>query len=249
VEERLLWLLDHLRGRAEEAKGYGPANLVALLRVLRGDLRGLDLSRLALRGVSLQGVEMQDATLSGSLLRETVFTEAFDTSWAVAISSTGQYWAAGSRRGEVRVWREEGKMLHLAWQAHSDTVRALAFSPVEIRSPRGAGMGPSSCGTWSAVPCSGRTGIATTSIASPLLPMEARSPAAEMMRPFASGTPRGVRACRRSPASAARCMRWPGVPMGACSPVGTSMEAFGCGRCGEGSQKPLCGCSWGIRIG
>jgi hypothetical protein len=177
---------------------------------------------------------MQDATLSGSLLRETVFTEAFDTSWAVAISSTGQYWAAGSRRGEVRVWREEGKMLHLAWQAHSDTVRALAFSPVEIRSPRGAGMGPSSCGTWSAAPCSGEAGILTTSSASPLRPMDARSPAAEMMPLFASGTRSGARTCRRSPARAARCTRWPGVPMGVCLPVGASMEAFGCGGCGGG---------------
>src|SRR6266849_6269460 len=78
VEARLLWLLDGLRGRDQMAQGYGPANLVALLRVLRGDLRGLDLSRLALRGVFLQGVEMQDANLSGAVLRDSVFTEPLD---------------------------------------------------------------------------------------------------------------------------------------------------------------------------
>src|SRR5438105_15797933 len=72
---------------------------------------------------------MQDASLAEASLRETVFNEAFDIPWAVAISHNGQDWAAGSRRGEVRVWREEGKLLHLAWQAHTDTVRALAFSP------------------------------------------------------------------------------------------------------------------------
>jgi len=131
LEGWLREVLETLRGRAEEAQGYGPANLVALLCLLRGDLRGLDLSQLALRGVYLQGVELQDATLSGALMRECVFTETFDAITAVAISRSGQYWAAASQRGEVQVWREAGQTLHLAWQAHTDMVWALAFSPDE----------------------------------------------------------------------------------------------------------------------
>src|SRR2546421_7236372 len=138
VEERLLSLLAQLRERADYAQGYGPANLVALLRELRGDLRGLDLSQLAFRGAYLQGVEMQDATLSGATLRDTVFTEALDATWAVAISSNGQYWAAGSRRGEVRVWHEGGQTLHLVRQAHTDTTYALAFGPDEDRLASGS---------------------------------------------------------------------------------------------------------------
>src|SRR6266702_239757 len=131
VEEVLQSLLDQLRRRAQEAQGYGPANLVALLREQRGHLRGLDLSQLAIRGAFLQGVEMQDATLSGATLRDSVFTEALDATWAVAISRNGQYWAAGSRRGEVRVWHEGGQTLHLVRQAHTDTTYALAFGPDE----------------------------------------------------------------------------------------------------------------------
>jgi hypothetical protein len=73
VEKQLCSLLDQLRHWDEEAQGYGPANLVTLLRLLRGNLRGLDLSHLAIRGASLQGVEMQDANLSGALLRESIF--------------------------------------------------------------------------------------------------------------------------------------------------------------------------------
>ena len=107
--------LDELRTREVDAQGYGPTNLLALLREQRGHLSGLDLSRLAMRGAYLQGVEMHDASLAGATLSETVFNEAFDILWAVAISQSGQYWAAGSRRGEVRVWREEGTTLHLAW--------------------------------------------------------------------------------------------------------------------------------------
>ena len=129
VEEHLLALLNQLRTRADYAQGYGPVNLLALLREQRGHLRGLNLSQLVIRGASLQGVEMQDTKLSGATLRETVFTEALDAIWAVATSLNGQYWAAGSGQGEVRVWREGGKLLHLAWQAHTSTVATLAFSP------------------------------------------------------------------------------------------------------------------------
>ena len=138
VEEHLLALIALLRERSQDAQGYGPANLVALLRELRGHLRGLDLSQLALRGAYLQGVEMQDATLSGATFRDTIFTEAFDAAWAVATSLNGQYWAAGGRRGEVRVWREAGRTLYLVWQAHTDTVSALAFRPDERRLASGS---------------------------------------------------------------------------------------------------------------
>src|SRR6266480_3005297 len=107
VEEHLLSLLNQLRTRADYAQGYGPANLLALLRELRGHLRGLNLSQLAIRGASLQGVEMQDASLAVATLRDSTFTEAFDATRAVAISRDGTYWAAGSRWGKARVWQEE----------------------------------------------------------------------------------------------------------------------------------------------
>ena len=129
VEERFLWLLDKLRDRSQKSQGYGPANLVLLLRVLRGDLRGLDLSRLALRSVYLQGVEMQDASLAGARLEKVVFSEAFDAIFSVAISLDGRYWAAGSNSGEVRIWREEGQVAHAVLHAHTHAVPAVAFSP------------------------------------------------------------------------------------------------------------------------
>jgi WD40 repeat protein len=130
-EEWLLGLLDQLRTWDQQAQGYGPTNLIVLLRQLRGHLRGLDLSQLSLRGANLQGVQMQDARLCGATLRDTTLTEAMPAVWSVDISRTGQYWAAGSWRGEVRVWREGGQRLHLAWQAHTDNIFILALSPDE----------------------------------------------------------------------------------------------------------------------
>src|SRR6266704_872149 len=134
VEAHLLGLLSQFRTEDVATQGYGPANVITLLTAQRGHLRGLDLSRLSIRGAYLQDVELQDATLSGARLQECVLTEAFDGIWAVAISQSGQYWAAAGRRGEVRLWRVEqgaGQTLHRVWQAHTDIPTTLAFSPDE----------------------------------------------------------------------------------------------------------------------
>jgi WD40 repeat protein/predicted ATPase/transcriptional regulator with XRE-family HTH domain len=130
LEARLCALLAQLRGRDQLAQGYGPANLVALLRLLRGDLRGLDLSRLALRGAFLRDVPMQDVNLTGAVLQGCTLTEAFDDILALAVSPTGAHWAAVSRRGEIRVWEGEGRTLRHLWQAHTTMLwQHLAFSP------------------------------------------------------------------------------------------------------------------------
>src|SRR6266704_1395503 len=129
IEAHLLRLLSQFRMEDAAKEGYGPANVITLLKALRGHLRGLDLSRLSIRGAYLQGVELQDANLAESLLQECVLDESFDAIWSVAASRPGQYCAVGSRRGEVRVWKERGRLLHLVWQAHTDVVSTLAFSP------------------------------------------------------------------------------------------------------------------------
>ncbi len=133
LEARLVALLDQMRSWSEDAQGYAPANLIALLRLQRSDLRDLDLSRLALRGVNLQGIEMQDTSLSKARIQDSTFTETFDAMTAVAINSSGTYWAAASRRGEIRVWAATGASwalnLRRSWRAHTDMVWALAFSP------------------------------------------------------------------------------------------------------------------------
>jgi WD40 repeat protein len=130
VEMQLLSLLNQLRGLPESAQGYGPANLIALLRVLRGDLSGLDFSYLSIRGAYLQNVEMHDTSLAGALVRDSAWTSAVSATWAVAISFDGNWWATGSLQGQVHVWEGvRSQTLRLSLLAHTDVVEALAFSP------------------------------------------------------------------------------------------------------------------------
>ncbi|EFH86187.1 eIF2A-related protein [Ktedonobacter racemifer] len=129
IEAHLLRLLEQFRAEDAAVQGYGPANVISLLKDLRGHLRGLNLSRLAIRGAYLQDVEMQDACLRGALLQESTFSEHPDVIDVVAISPTGQYWAAAGYQGKVRLWRDAGRVLHRVWQAHTNVIETLTFSP------------------------------------------------------------------------------------------------------------------------
>src|SRR5262249_23197784 len=120
-----------LRGQEDSTQGYGPANLIALLRLLRGHLSDLDLSHLFIRGAYLQGTQMYDSSLAGTMIQDSTFTKASGAICAVAASPSGRWWAASSRQGEVHVGREGDQSLHLVWQAHTDIVQTIAFSPVK----------------------------------------------------------------------------------------------------------------------
>ena len=75
IRDRFLALLERWRDQPAAEQGYGPGNGINLLRLLRGDLRGLDLSRLAIRQAYLAEVDAQDARLVDAHLAETVLAE------------------------------------------------------------------------------------------------------------------------------------------------------------------------------
>jgi WD40 repeat protein len=131
VDRQLLALLDAWREQPPAEQGYGPGNILHLLRLLRGNLQRLNLARLALFEVLWQGVEAQDSSLAHAFVRNNVFTEAFGIVHAVASTPSGFYWAASSVNGAVQVWREEGRTTYLSIPAHTKQVKALAFSPDE----------------------------------------------------------------------------------------------------------------------
>jgi WD40 repeat protein len=129
LERQLLNLLAFWRAHPQIEQGYGPGNVVNLLRLLRGHARSLDLTGLTIRQAYFQGVEAQDCSLAGAAVRDSVFNEAFGIIHTVAASPNGEYWAASSLNGTIRAWRDSGRTAHLSIQAHAKQVIALAFSP------------------------------------------------------------------------------------------------------------------------
>jgi hypothetical protein len=85
-------LLERWRSRPPAQQGYAPGTVVNLLRLLRGDLKGMDLSRLWLRQVYLQEVDVQDASLANAHLTEAVLAEPSTTQCAARSAAMGGTW-------------------------------------------------------------------------------------------------------------------------------------------------------------
>jgi WD40 repeat protein len=128
VERRLVTLLDGWRARTPTEQGYGPGNIVNLLRLARGDLRHVDLSRLTVRQAYLAGIDAQDANLADACLMEAVLAEAFSLPISVALSRDGALLVAGTSAGEVWLWRVADRAALLALQGHTGTVWGVALS-------------------------------------------------------------------------------------------------------------------------
>jgi WD40 repeat protein len=129
AEQRLLVLLDGWRNQPAPRQGYGPGNVVNLLRLLRGgDLREMDLSSLSVREVYLAEVEAQDASLTGAHLVDTVLAGSFDYPGSVALSEDGVLLAAGTTTGEVWLWRVADLTPLLALHGHTGAVWGVALS-------------------------------------------------------------------------------------------------------------------------
>jgi len=122
TEQRLLVLLDGWRDRPRDEEGFGPGNVINLLRLLRGDLRKVDLSRLAIRQAYLPEVEAQEASLAGADLAEAVLADAFSLPESVALSGDGALLAAGMSTGEVWLWRVADRTLMATFEGHAGWV-------------------------------------------------------------------------------------------------------------------------------
>jgi WD40 repeat protein len=128
AESRLLGLLDTWRSQPEPAQGYGPGTIVNLLELLRGHLRGLDMSRLSLRQVYLAQVYAQQASLVDAHLTEVALADVFGLPLSVALTSDGALLAAGTSAGELWLWRVADRTPLWSSRVHNGGVWALALS-------------------------------------------------------------------------------------------------------------------------
>jgi WD40 repeat protein/transcriptional regulator with XRE-family HTH domain len=128
TQQALLRLLDDWRARAADEQACGPGNVVNLLRLLRGDLCGLDLSRLAIRHAYLAEVDAQDARLVDAHLVDSVLAESFDYPCSVALNGNGELLAIGTSTGQVCLWHLADRTLLWAVQGHTGIVWSLALA-------------------------------------------------------------------------------------------------------------------------
>ena len=99
-----------------------------LLRLLRGNLRGVNLSSLAIRQAYLQVTEAQDADLADSYVTESILAESFDHPSSMAISGNGAFIAVGTSTGEIFVWRVADRILIASLRDNTTGVWGLALS-------------------------------------------------------------------------------------------------------------------------
>jgi WD40 repeat protein/transcriptional regulator with XRE-family HTH domain len=128
LEQRLLAQLESWRGRSAAEQGYGPGNVINVLRLLRGNLRNLDFADLTIRQAYLQEIEAQDTRLNNAHLTQSVLAEAFEYGTCVALSGDGTYLTACTQGGEVRLWRVADRTLKMSVQAHSGGAYGVAIA-------------------------------------------------------------------------------------------------------------------------
>jgi WD40 repeat protein/transcriptional regulator with XRE-family HTH domain len=128
AEQRLLSLLNRWRTQTSDEQAFGPGNAVNLLRLLRGDLNGMDLSGIEIRQANLAGVDAHETSLAGSHLDQPMLAEAFTHPAALALSDTGEWLVAGTATGQIYVWRLADRARLLALDAHTSTIHGLVVN-------------------------------------------------------------------------------------------------------------------------
>ncbi|HRW10167.1 MAG TPA: BTAD domain-containing putative transcriptional regulator, partial [Caldilineaceae bacterium] len=127
-------LLQKLRGfphqlRTTLPRGYAGGNILNWLLDLEGELVNLDLSGLTIWQAYLRGKTVHDVDFREADLRGARFTDTFDISRSVAFSPDGQWMAAGTAAGQIRLWRANDWQPVQSWQISSDDIYCIDFSP------------------------------------------------------------------------------------------------------------------------
>ena len=127
VLARLADIISALRKEHRHATGYAGGNAINLLQHFKGNLSGYDFSNLAIRQAYLRDTCLHNTNFSEAILRNTIFADTFGAIFSVAYSPNGQFIAAGTDSGEIRVWRTFDNELWRILEGHKDAVRSITF--------------------------------------------------------------------------------------------------------------------------
>ncbi|MCB9100857.1 MAG: hypothetical protein H6632_15065 [Anaerolineales bacterium] len=129
TEDRLSKLLAILGHVQRPASSYAAGNILNLLVQLKSNISHFDFSHQMIRQAYLAGVSLSDVNFRGAELIDTVFTETFGGILSLAFSPNGKLFAAGTTRGEVRVWQAATGQPLFTCIGHTNWVQSVAFSP------------------------------------------------------------------------------------------------------------------------
>lgn len=102
---RLHAVLPALRCEGLGTTGYAAANLLHLLLVSQADVRGLNLSRLAVRQADLRTAALVGVDFTGADLTGTIFASTLGAIESIAISQDERHFAAAGSDGAIYLWR------------------------------------------------------------------------------------------------------------------------------------------------
>lgn len=126
---QLATLLDVLRAKYPQRRGYAAGNILNLLCHGTHELRAYNFAKLSIWQGYLPHTTMQHTDFSQAQFRKTRFTEVFSRVLSAAFSPDGTLLAAGMADGKICVWRVADRQQMFVCNEHSDWVRSLVFTP------------------------------------------------------------------------------------------------------------------------
>jgi WD40 repeat protein len=129
VEARLSKILASLRQTHPSNTGYAAGNILHLLMQLGSPLAHFDFSNLTVRQAHLAQTGLTDVNFAGAALLDPVSFDTFGGILSLVYSPTGDLLAAGTTKGEVRIWQAATGRLLFNLRGHSNWIQAVIFSP------------------------------------------------------------------------------------------------------------------------
>lgn len=128
VQQRLRSLLDYARQHPALAGGYTATNVVHLMLQRSSTLQGENFAGLSLRQADLRAATLIDVDLRHAALGHTRFTNSFGIVSSVAVSTDGQFVAAGAGRSLV-IWQLDSAQPYMVFEEHPSEIADIAFAP------------------------------------------------------------------------------------------------------------------------